>query len=56
MDKSTSNSLDKRYVVISIVIPLMNNPKRPAPGGGVVHSDNKRINSKRMNGRKVKNL
>ena len=37
LDKSTSNSLEKRYVVISIVTPLMSSPRRPTLGGDVDH-------------------
>ena len=36
-DKSTSNSQDKRYDSISIVIQLMNSRKRSAPRGDVDH-------------------
>ena len=56
LDKSTSNSLEKRYVVISIVIPLMNSPRRPALGGDVDLPNAGRINLQRMNGKKMKNL
>ena len=56
LDKSTSNSLEKRYTVISIVIPLMNNPRRPALGGDVNHPNAERVNLQRMNGKKMKNL
>jgi hypothetical protein len=56
LDKSTSNSLEKRYVAISIVIPLMNSRRSPALGGDVNHPNAKGINSPRMNGRKMKNL
>ena len=56
LDKSTSNSLERRYVVISIVIPLMNSPRRPALGGDVNHPNAGRINLQRMNGKKMKNL
>jgi hypothetical protein len=44
LDKSTSNSLEKRYVVISIVIALMNSQKRFTPGGDVDHPNDKGIN------------
>ena len=56
LDKSTSNSLEKRYVVILIVIPLMNSPRRPALGGDVDHPNAERIYLQRMNGKKMKNL
>jgi hypothetical protein len=36
LDKSTFNSLEKRYAVISIVILLMSSRKRTAPEGGFV--------------------
>ena len=42
--------------VISIVIPLMNNQRSPAPGEDIDHSNAKGINSQRMNGKKMKNL
>ena len=44
LDKSTSNSLKKRYAIISIVIPLMNSPRRPALGGDINHPNAERIN------------
>ena len=56
LDKSTSNSMEKRYAVISIVIPLMSSPRSPALGGDVDHPNAKGINSQRMNGKKMKNL
>jgi hypothetical protein len=56
LDKSTSNSLEKRYAVISIVILLMNNQRRPALGGDVDHPDIKRINPRRVDGKNMKNL
>jgi hypothetical protein len=56
LDKSTFNFLEKRYVVISIVIPLMNSQRRPAPGGDDDHPNARRINPQRMNGKKMKNL
>jgi hypothetical protein len=55
LDKSTSNSLEKRYAIISIVIPQVSSKRRPALGGDIDHPNNKRINSLRMNERKVKN-
>ena len=56
LDKSTSNSLERRYAAISIVIPLMNSPRRLALGGDVDHPDAKRVNSQRVDGNKMKNL
>ena len=56
LDRSTSNSLEKRYAVILIVIPLMNSQKSPALGGHVDHPNAKGINSQRMNGKKMKSL
>ena len=56
LDKSTSNSLEKRYAVILIVKPLMNSPRRPALGGDVDHPVAKRVNSQRVDGKKMKNL
>jgi hypothetical protein len=44
LDKSTSNSLAKRYVVVSIVIPYMNSQRRAAPGEDVDHPNAKGIN------------
>ena len=38
LDKFTSNSLEKRYVVISIVILLMSSQRRPALGGDIDHT------------------
>jgi hypothetical protein len=55
LDKSTSNSLKKKYVVISIVRLLMSSRRRTAPGGYVGHLDVKRTNPNGMNG-KMKNL
>ena len=56
LDKSTSNFLEKRYVVISIVILLMSSRRRAAPGGGVDHPDVKGTNPYGMNRRKMNNL
>ena len=56
LDKSTSNSLEKRYAVILIVILLKNSQRRVAPGGDVDRPDVKETNPYGMNGRKVKNL
>ena len=56
LDKSTSNSLEKRYAVILIVIPLMNSPRRPDLGGDVDHPNTGRINFQRMNVRNLKKL
>ena len=56
LDKFTSNSLEKRYAVILIVILLMSSPRSPALGGDVDHPKTRRINLQRMNGRKIRNL
>jgi hypothetical protein len=56
LDKSISNSLEKRYTAISIVIPLMSNQRRPTLGGDADHPNARRINPQRMNGKKMKNL
>ena len=56
LDKSTSNSLKKRYVVISIVISLMNRQRRATLEGDIDHPDVKGTNPYGMNGRKMKNL
>ena len=55
LDKSTSNSLKKRYVVISIVILLMSSRRRATPGGDVDHPNVKGTNPDGING-KMKNL
>ena len=55
LDKSTSNSLEKRYAVISIVIPLMNSQRRATQGGDIDHPDVKGTNLDGLNG-KMKNL
>jgi hypothetical protein len=55
LDKFTSNSLEKRYVVISIVILLMSSQRRTALGGDIDHPAVKRTNPDGMNG-KLKNL
>ena len=55
LDKSTSNSLEKRYAVILIVILLMNSQRIAALGGDVDHSNIKGTNPDGMNG-KMKNL
>ena len=56
LDKSTSNSLEKRYAAISIVIPLMNSQRTPTLGGDIEHPGVEGINSPKMNGRKMRNL
>ena len=56
LDKSTFSSMEKRYAVISIAIPLMNSLRRPALGGDVNHPNTRRINLQRMDGKKMKNL
>ena len=55
LDKSTSNSLEKRYAVISIVIPLMSSRRSLAPGGDV-NPANRRTNLQIMSGRNIRNL
>ena len=55
LDRSTSNSLEKRYAVILIVILLMNSQRRVALGGDVDHPNVKGTNPDGMNG-KMKNL
>jgi hypothetical protein len=50
--KSTSNSLDKRYGVILIVIQLMNSQRRSAPRGDANHPNVGRINSQRITKRR----
>ena len=52
LDKSTSNSLNKRYVAISIVIQLMNSQRRPAPRGDADQPNARGINPQRMRKRK----
>jgi hypothetical protein len=44
LDKSTSNFLEKKYTIISIVILLMSSQRRTALGGDVDHPANKKIN------------
>jgi hypothetical protein len=56
LDKSTSNSLEKRYAAISIVILLMSSPRSPTPRGDIDHPDTGRIDTQRMNGKKMKKL
>jgi hypothetical protein len=56
VDKSTSNSQEKRYAAISIAIPLMNNPKRPTPRGDVDQPNVEGINPQRMRMKKMKNM
>ena len=56
LDKSTSNSLEKRYAVSLIVILLMNSQTRVALGGDIDRPNVKGSNPSGMNGRKVKNL
>jgi hypothetical protein len=51
LDKFTSNSLEKRYVAISIVIPLMSSQRRPAPRGDADYHNARRINPKEWMGR-----
>jgi hypothetical protein len=55
LDKSTSNSLERRYAVISIVILLMNSRRITALGGDIDRPDVKGTNLNGMNG-KMKNL
>jgi hypothetical protein len=47
-DKFTSNSQDKRYDAISIVISLMNSQRIFTPRGDVDHPNAEGINSQRM--------
>ena len=54
LDKSNSNSLEKMYAVILIVIPLMSS--RRNPGGDVDHPETKRINPQRKVRRKMRNM
>ena len=42
LDKSTSNSLEKRYPIILIVIPLISSRRSPALGGDIDHPETKR--------------
>jgi hypothetical protein len=58
LDKSTSNSLEKRYDVILIVILLVSSRRRTAPGGDVDHPVVKRIIPDGINGKikRLKNL
>jgi hypothetical protein len=44
LHKSTFNSQEKRYVAISIVIPLINSQRRPAPRGDIEHPNAGGIN------------
>jgi hypothetical protein len=55
-DKSISNSLEKRYAAILIVIPLMSRLRSPTPEGGADHPNTGGINSQGMDGKKMKNL
>ena len=54
--QSTSNSLEIRYAVILIVIPLMSSRRSPALGGDIDYPKTKRINPQRKAGRKMRNL
>ena len=56
LDKSTSNSLEKRYAAVLVVIPLMSSQKRPTLGEDVDHPNTRRINPQRIDGKKMKNL
>jgi hypothetical protein len=56
LDKSTSNSQEKRYDVISKVIPLMNSQRRPAPRGDIDYPHAGGINFPRMMKKKMRNL
>jgi len=56
LDKSTSNSLEKRYAAISIVIPLMSSQRRPALGGDADYPNTKGVNPQRIDGKKMKKL
>jgi hypothetical protein len=56
LNKFTSNSLEKRYIIILIVIPLMNSQRRPARRGDIDHPDARGMNPQRMRMKKMKNL
>jgi hypothetical protein len=56
MTKSTSNSLEIRNAIISIVILLMRRQRRTALGEDVDHPVVKKINPCGMSGRRIKNL
>jgi hypothetical protein len=58
LDKSTSNSLEKRYAITLIVTLPMSSPRKTALGGDINHPTDKRTNPDGMNGRmkKLKNL
>ena len=56
LDKSTSNSLEKRYAVILIVTLLMSSQRRTALRGDVNHPDIEGTNPCGMNRRKMNNL
>ena len=56
LDKSTSISLEKRYAIFLIVIPLMSSRRSPALGGDIDHPKTKRINPHRKVGAKMRNL
>jgi hypothetical protein len=55
LDKSTSNSQEKRYAVTLIVTLFMSSQRSPALGGDVDHPTIKRTNPDGMSG-KMKNL
>jgi hypothetical protein len=44
LDKFTSNSLKKRYAIVSIVMPHMNSQRRAALGEDIDHPNTKGIN------------
>jgi hypothetical protein len=58
LDKSTSNSLEKRYAITLIVTLPMSSQRKTALGGDINHPIDKRTNPDGMNGRmkKLKNL
>ena len=56
LNNSTTNSLEKRYAVILIVIPLMSSQRRPTLGGDANHPNVGRINPQRIDRKKMKNL
>jgi hypothetical protein len=53
---SSSNFLEKRYAIISIVILHMNSQRRAALRGDVDHPNVKGNNLQGTDGRKMKNL
>jgi hypothetical protein len=54
LDKSTSNSLEKRYAVTLTVTLLMSSRRSPTPGGDVDHLVVKKTKPPSMDGRNAK--